>query len=184
MTTGIIARSASERTARTLTAFALVGVGLSLAASGHAATAAPQWLTRPAVFIHGVGVAYWVGALMPLLAMAWRPAKGLLPVLNRFSRGAVWALGLLVLTGLTLAVVQLETFRALIHTKYGIILSFKITLVALLLGLAALNRFRFTPALAAGAQNTRPLVRSILLDWRWEFWLRSPAGASRRRRAR
>jgi copper transport protein len=88
----------------------------------------------------------------------------LLPVLNRFSRGAVWAVGLLVLAGLTLAVVQLERFGALIDTKYGIILSIKITLVVLLLGLAALNRFRFTPALAADSQNTSPLLRSMLLE--------------------
>jgi copper transport protein len=165
ITAGIVAlRSEAAATAAMLSAFALVGVGLSLASSGHAATAQPQWLTRPAVFIHGVGVAFWVGALMPLLAMTWRPAQGLLPVLNRFSRGAVWAVGLLVLTGLTLAVVQVERFGALIDTKYGIILSIKITLVVLLLGLAALNRFRFTPALAADSQNTRPLVRSILLE--------------------
>ncbi len=50
------------------------------------------------------------------------------------------AVGLLVLTGLALAVVQLESFAALIETRYGIILSIKIALVAVLLGLAALNR--------------------------------------------
>lgn len=162
---GIVAlRSEAAATAAMLSAFALVGVGLSLASSGHAATAQPQWLTRPAVFIHGVGVAFWVGALLPLLAMAYRPVQPLLPVLNRFSRGAVWAVGLLVLAGLTLAVVQLERFGALIDTKYGIILSIKITLVVLLLGLAALNRFRFTPALAADSQNTSPLLRSMLLE--------------------
>ena len=56
--------------ARALSAIALVGVGLSLAVSGHAATAPPEWLTRPAMFLHGVGVAFWVGALAPLVAMA------------------------------------------------------------------------------------------------------------------
>jgi copper transport protein len=84
----IVRRNASARIARILSAFALAGVGVSLAASGHAATAPPQWLTRPAVFLHGVGVAFWVGALMPLAAMAWTSADGLLPVLNRFSRGS------------------------------------------------------------------------------------------------
>jgi copper transport protein len=165
MIAGIVAlRREAAGTAAMLSAFALAGVGLSLASSGHAATAEPQWLMRPAVFIHGVGVAFWVGALMPLLAMTWRPAQPLLPVLHRFSRGAVWAVGLLLLTGLTLAVVQVGRFGALIDTKYGIILSIKITLVVLLLGLAALNRFRFTPALAANIKSTRPLVRSILLE--------------------
>ena len=165
MAAGIIAQqSASVSVAPKLSALALAGVGLSLAASGHAATAPPQWLTRPLVFLHGVGVAFWVGALTPLLAMAWRPAAGLLAVLNRFSRVAVPVVGVLVLTGLVLAIVQLERFGALIDTKYGIILSIKITLVVVLLGLAAFNRFRLTPMLASDPRNTRALVRSILAE--------------------
>ena len=81
-------RGAAKRAARVrgaLSAFAMAGVGLSLASSGHAATATPQWLSAAAVFLHGVGVAFWVGALAPLAAMAWRPGPPLLPVLNRFS---------------------------------------------------------------------------------------------------
>ena len=35
-------------------------------APGMPSAAAPQWLTRPAVFIHAVGVAIWIGALPPL----------------------------------------------------------------------------------------------------------------------
>jgi copper transport protein len=165
MVAGIVAlRGGSARTAAMLSAFAMAGVGLSLATSGHAATAAPQWLNRPAVFLHGVGAAFWVGALAPLTAMAHRPTEGLLVVLNRFSRAAVPVVAVLVLAGLTLAVGQLQSFRALIETKYGLILSIKIALVIVLLGLAALNRFRLTPALAADPSNTRPLVRSMLLE--------------------
>ncbi len=85
-------------------------------------------------------------------------------VLNRFSRAAMVAVGLLVLTGLALAVVQLESFAALVETRYGIILSIKIALVAALLGLAALNRLRLTPALADDPLGTRPLARSILAE--------------------
>jgi copper transport protein len=84
--------------------------------------------------------------------------------LNRFSRAAVPVVGLLVLTGLVLAIIQLESFRALIETRYGLILSIKLTLVVVLLGFAALNRFRLTPRLASNPLNTRTLVRSILLE--------------------
>jgi copper transport protein len=84
--------------------------------------------------------------------------------LHRFSRVAVPVVAVLALTGLTLAVIQLQSFGALIETKYGIILSIKLTLVVVLSGLAALNRFRLTPALARNALNTRPLVRSILFE--------------------
>lgn len=165
MVASLVALQMGQRTIiRLLAAPALAGVGFSLATTGHAATASPQWLTRPAVFLHGVAVAYWVGAFAPLIAMAIRPKPFLLRALNRFSRIAVAVVGLLVLTGLTLAVIQLESFRALIETKYGLILSTKLVLVIGLLALAALNRFRLTPALAANLTMTRPLVRSIALE--------------------
>jgi copper transport protein len=154
-------RYPSAKAARTLSAVAMAGVGLSLAASGHASTAPPQWLTRPAVFLHGVGLAWWVGALLPLMALAHRPAQPLLPVLHRFSKAAVPVVGTVALTGLLLAVIQLESFQALTGTNYGWILCIKLALVVVLLSFAALNRFRLTPALQSGSQNTRPLVRSI-----------------------
>ncbi len=150
--------------ARVLSALAIAGVGLSLAATGHAATAPPQALTRPAIFLHGVGVAFWLGALAPLAAMLWRQPKMSLPVVRRFSATAFPVVGLLVFAGLALAVVQLESLGALVNTKYGIILSIKLALVSALLGLAALNRFRLTPALARSVQGAKPLARSIAVE--------------------
>lgn len=49
---------------RLLSLAALIGTGLALALSGHASAAEPQWVTRPMVFLHGVGIAFWTGALM------------------------------------------------------------------------------------------------------------------------
>ena len=63
-----------------------------------------------------------------------------------------------------LAAVQLESVRPLIETRYGLILSTKLVLVACLLGLAALNRFRLTPQLGLKPFDTRGLTRSILLE--------------------
>ena len=158
------ARRASMTIARVLTPVAMLGVGLSLAASGHAATAPPQWLTRPSVFLHGVCVAYWVGALAPLAAMAHRPNATLPRVLNRFSAIAVPTVGLLALSGLALAVIQLEHVAALVETRYGIILLVKLGLVALLLLFAALNRFYLTPIVVADHENTNALRRSITIE--------------------
>ena len=154
----------SPSIARVLTVLAMAGVGLALAASGHAATASPQWLTRPSLFVHGVAVAYWVGALAPLAAMALQRKDSLPWVLGNFSRLAVPIVGLLALTGLALAVIQLESLRALTETKYGIILCIKLALVAGLLGLAALNRLWLTPMVTRDHGNARPLLRSILLE--------------------
>ena len=148
----------------------MAGVGLSLAASGHAATASPQWLTRPSLFLHGVAAAYWIGALAPLAAMAHRRKDDLPRVLKRFSGLAMLLVALLVLSGLVLSVIQLGSVRALIETQYGIILSIKLSLVILLLGLAALNRFLFTPAVVADYENTRPLLRVDPAGMRSRRW--------------
>ncbi|MCK1359955.1 CopD family protein [Bradyrhizobium sp. 199] len=150
--------------ARAFAIIAFIGVGLSLAMTGHAATAPPEMLTRPALFLHGLAVAFWIGALAPLGALASKPTSATLPVVNRFSRIATAAVGGLALTGLGLAIVQLEKPSALVETRYGVILAAKLTLATALLGLAALNRFRLTPALARGETAAPALKRSILLE--------------------
>jgi len=150
--------------ARACSVIAFIGVGLSLAMTGHAATAPPEALTRPAIFLHGLGVAFWIGALAPLAALMSKPASAALPVVNRFSRIAVLAVGVLALTGLGLAIVQLERPSALVETRYGTILSIKLGLAVLLLALAALNRFRLTPAVARNGHAAPALKRSILLE--------------------
>ena len=146
------------------TAAAMAGVGLSLAVSGHAATAPPEWVTGPAVFVHGVAVAFWVGALAPLLAVGRKKNGELLPVLLRFSRFALPVVGVLVLTGVGLAIVQLGSFGALIGTSYGIILLLKLVLVAILLGLAALNRWVFLPEMQANRSDRDPLLGMLVLE--------------------
>ncbi len=149
---------------RALSALALAGVGLSLSMTGHAATAPPWALTLPAIFMHGVGVAFWLGALAPLTVMLWQRPKQSAPVVRRFSSAAMPVVGLLALAGLVLAVIQLGSFAALADTKYGIILSIKLMLVAALLGLAALNRFVLTPALERDAKAAKPFARSIAAE--------------------
>ncbi|MBU6461873.1 MAG: CopD family protein [Bradyrhizobium sp.] len=60
--------------------------------------------------------------------------------------------------------IQLESFAALIGTRYGIILLIKLALVVLLLALAALNRFYLTPIVTADHENTGALRGSIALE--------------------
>lgn len=159
-----LAALSSARYARALAVVAFVGVGLSLAMTGHAATAPPEVLTRPAIFLHGLGVTFWIGALAPLAALVAKSPAAALPVVNRFARIAVPVVAMLALTGLALAIVQLERLSALVETRYGLILSIKLALLTLLLALAALNRFRLTPALAGDHKAAPVLKRSILLE--------------------
>jgi copper transport protein len=148
-----------------LTSLSMIGVGFSLATSGHAATAPPRWLTPTLVFVHGIAVAYWVGALAPLITMARRRHNDLPRAIRQFSNVAVPLVGLLVLTGVVLAIIQLESFRALIDTWYGIILLIKLALVLPLLGLAALNRLYLTPEIVLRVKHTRTFGGSVLLEF-------------------
>jgi copper transport protein len=153
-----------EVIARALAVFALAGAGLSLTVSGHAATASPELLARTAIFIHACAIAFWLGALMPLAILVGQVKGAALPALNRFSRVAVPVVALLVLSGLALATVELESLSALVNTTYGLILIAKLVLVVVLLTLACLNRYRLTPALAANPGASWLLRRSILLE--------------------
>lgn len=149
-------------TARVLAMVSIIGVGLALAASGHASAAEPQWLMRPAVFLHGVGITYWAGAMVPLGALLFRRDRDALAALFRFSRAAPIAIAPLVAAGITLAVVQVETPLALFETAYGLVLLVKLALVFILFALAANNRWRLAGSAKAGeGQATRHLARSV-----------------------
>jgi copper transport protein len=149
-----------SRSGRLLAALAWLGTGAALAVSGHASAAEPQLLTRPAVFLHTIGMAGWAGALLPL-ALALRQPDGAL-ALQRFSRRIPLLLLFILLSGAALAIVQVERPQALLTTPYGLVLTGKLALVAALIGLGAFNRYRLTGAAASGRANTRSLLTRII----------------------
>jgi copper transport protein len=146
----------------------LAGAGLvavSFALSGHAATAGPVWITVPALTVHALCAAYWVGAFAPLLVALRRlPRAEAHALLAAFSTRAVAAVACLVLAGVTLAALQVRTPAALIATDYGRLLLLKLALVVLLVGLGALNRLVLTPALERGTEAAAGLRRTIRAD--------------------
>ncbi|HVW91625.1 MAG TPA: copper resistance protein CopC [Devosia sp.] len=147
---------------RLWSALGLLCVGAALAATGHASTADPQWLTRPAVFIHTEVAAFWAGALLPLGALLRGAGDAAIGPLRRFSAAIPALLFLLLAAGATLAIVQVGAPAELVESDYGRVLIAKLVLVAALLGLSAFNRFRLTkPALADSGLARRQLVRSI-----------------------
>jgi len=135
---------------RTLAATAMVAVGGALASTGHAASAPPESLTRPAVFLHAIGVAFWIGALLPLAELFRAEHAARQVALQRFSRAIPWILILLIVAGAVLAVIQLRALPPLWTTAYGIILCCKLGAVVALLAIAAWNRYHLSPLLQAG----------------------------------
>jgi copper transport protein len=148
--------------ARGLSFAALLVAGLALALSGHASNAAPQLATRPSVFVHVVCVAFWAGALLPLIA-SLKAGEG--AALARFSRLIPYALAALVVSGVILAVVQLDRVDALWTTNYGIVLSCKLAAVMALLALAAANRYVFAPRYQGGqSAASNALTRTMAVE--------------------
>jgi copper transport protein len=163
----------SARIARGLAFLGLFGVGLALSLSGHASTAVPQFVSRPALFLHAVCVAFWIGALLPL-ALGVRdagiratPSGG--GELRRFSNTIVPVIALLLLTGLWLAFVQLDRIDALWTTGYGRVLACKLAAVVALFALAAANRYWLVPKLeTAGRAAARSLaILGLVALWRF-----------------
>jgi len=158
----LVAHGRDGRFARPLAAAALAGVGLALALSGHASTAPPQWLTRPAVAIHAVCVAIWAGSLLPLWRAMREPADSR-PALLRFSTLIPTPFLLLIASGAVLAVIQTRWFADLWQFAYGRILIAKLGVVGVLIVIAAVNRLWLTPRVAADDPGARRLLGCTIL---------------------
>lgn len=157
--------NASRGLTATLALIGVVGGATALAASGHASSASPQWLMRPAVFVHAATIAVWIGALAPL-GLALRGQTVDAPAaLTRFSMLIPFAVAMLATAGVALAVVQVEQPSALVETAYGRLLCAKLALLAVLFLIVARNRWRLTaPVLAGAERERRSLTRSIAVE--------------------
>lgn len=146
LTGGLVALRIQARSlARLAALLAVTGIGLALAASGHASTTSPQLLSAPSVFIHAVCVTIWVGSLLPLTVTI---RAGDRVALERFSRLIPVPLALLIATGIVLTTVSFDRLDALWTTTYGLVLAAKLAIVLVLLALAAANRYALVPQLA------------------------------------
>jgi putative copper resistance protein D len=109
--------------------------------------------------LHLLGAGVWIGALVPLaLMLLSAPASGTAPqthqfalALGRFSRLGAGVVALLAATGILNSwfLIRPASWRVIGSTTYGRLLLVKIALFALMLLLAALNRFWWAPRLNA-----------------------------------
>ena len=129
----------------------------SLPLTGHARTAQPVAVAATALAAHGLAAAFWMGSLAALLAMTGTESNA--TVLRRFSRWGMAAVALLVIAGVTFALLQLDAVAQLYSSRYGLLIAGKVILLAALLALAGLNRFRWLPMLERGARAAAVRLR-------------------------
>jgi copper transport protein len=150
----------SRVSARFLSLLAVVMAGAAIAASGHAASA--SLVARLALFVHAMCLVFWIGALLPLAALFATGGVDRTATLKRFSAAIPLPFAGLVISGLVLSGIQLTPLVSLLTSSYGHVLLLKLGLVAVLVSLAAYNRYRLTPRVTAVAVGgERSLNRSI-----------------------
>jgi putative copper resistance protein D len=162
------ARASRGSRAAVANAIAIVGAAgaaTSFACVGHGHAAA-QAATPFLVGVHVLAVAFWLGALGPLLILARRREPCVLgAVAARFGRIAIIGVGALLAAGVVVLGMLLGSLSELWTSAYGRIACAKIALVACLLALAAWNKLRLVPRIVAeDPLAVRNLRRSIRLE--------------------
>jgi copper transport protein len=121
-------------------------LGLALAATpglaGHASTGPLVPIAMPADTLHIAGVGVWLGGLVVLFAalMPRADEATLRDVVPRYSRYALLAMGVIVVTGVFQAFRQVDRLGALLDTDYGRLLLIKIVVFLALMVVAAVSR--------------------------------------------
>ena len=137
--------------ASALASIGAVLVVVSFALAGHSAALDLAPWPQILLILHLAAVAYWIGAFLPLLWLARQDEpRNLGKVAHRFGVIAAYFVGVLVIVGTILLWLLAKNPAAFIAAEYGRIFSAKLALVAVLLGLAALNKLRLTPLILAG----------------------------------
>jgi putative copper resistance protein D len=140
---------------------AFAGAVASFAWSGHgAATEGAAGLVHlTADIVHLLAAAVWLGALVGFCLLLARPRSGDIEVasraLNGFAGLGTGAVAVLAVTGAVNAgfLVGADGLGLITGSTWGVLLIVKLALFALMLGLAAHNRFTLAPALSRAVEG-------------------------------
>jgi copper transport protein len=140
---------------------ALLGLGASYLAitpalAGHASIESPTAVFFPSDVLHVLAASVWVGGIACLLVVlpsatrtlqAAQRSRLLLATLVRFSPLALVAVGVIAVTGVVQAYIDVRSLSGLFHTTYGALIIVKVLLLLMLIGFGYVNRERVIPAL-------------------------------------
>jgi putative copper export protein/mono/diheme cytochrome c family protein len=117
--------------------------------------------------VHLLAAGAWLGALPGLVMLLGeaQPREVAIRAVRRFSLLGLTSVGALVLTGCVNAWYLVGTVPALVGTDYGRLLLAKLALFAVMIVIAAVNRFELTPRLATEDDRAlRSLRRNAVLE--------------------
>ncbi len=145
----------------------VIGATLSVASFaliGHTAVHPARWILVVLLIVHLLVVAFWFGALLPLYMVSRdETSTTAAKVIDAFSRLAMWLVPAILLAGLVMAALLVPRI-AILAEPYGELLIAKLVGFALLMGLAAANKWRFGPAIARGEARAAILFRRSVVS--------------------
>lgn len=136
------------------------GLVVTPALGGHASTQSPTALLIPLDVVHVSAMSAWIAGLVLLLFAVPVATRALEPgdrtrllagVLLRFSPLALGCVAALLVTGVVQSLEHLSAWSDLTDTAFGRAVLIKVCLLAVLIGVGAVNRQRVVPRLRAAA---------------------------------
>jgi len=136
---------------------------IPIALSGHAAGSSSHSMAVNALGLHLVGICIWVGGFIALLIAQdnLSEIEDKKVVLNRYSTLALFAFGLVAISGFTSAQIRVGTLANLFATGYGQVALLKSLALVLLGTLGAIYRTRIIKALQ---DKTNTFKRLVLIE--------------------
>jgi len=156
--------AARRRMAAVLCSLGAIVLVVAFTVMGHTVDHPHRTAMALLLLAHLLSMAFWFGALWPLRqAVIHEPPAAAAAVLERFSRLAVWIVPGLLVAGGTL-VVLLVPGLGVFGQPYGRLLLAKVAGFGALMGFAALNKLRLTPALLQNNPAAKPRLRRSLMS--------------------
>ena len=138
---------------------ALLALAFSHRITGHVSVL--SLMAQISIVMHFAAFALWIGCLYPFLQLSRSVDIDVLEkALKRFGDNAIVILFALFLGGGVMLYELLESPMTLINSDYGLALSLKLTLVLVMLGVAAMNKLMLVPVLISSGSRVK-LQRSI-----------------------
>jgi copper resistance protein D len=164
---GLIAATI-RRQGKITTAVSLIGAGAVIAGFlfvGHSAIHPERAWLAPLLAVHLAVVAFWFGSLVPLYEVSRiERAPVAAAVVDDFSRIAIWLVPAIFVVGVMMAILLIDGWATFLE-GYGLLLLAKIGGFAALMGLAALNKWRYGPALAEAGSATAAFQRTVAVEY-------------------
>lgn len=121
--------------------------------------------------MHLLAAGAWIGGLPPLLFSLSRVTQAqdrTIPLLRRFSFVGRRAVAVILVGGVSTLAVLMAAWKVsadgLLLSDYGVVLIVKLALLAVMLGIAGLNRFVLMPGVEKGAAHPGLLRKTIFAE--------------------